>query len=182
MNMSPSGRGWKPDSPGLPQWDFFLPPAHFSVTSFYICLFSHLSLFYLLPHPTLRHIQWHGPWCFSPTMLGAPFTTRRGGVCRATPTGWLKRWTKASPTDFLFCFVFRPYLRHTEVPRLGVEWELQLPAYTTAMAMPDPSHICKLHHSNVRSFNPLSWTLVLIDTVRFLIHSAMTGTPGNILL
>ena len=26
-----------------------------------------------------------------------------------------------------------------EVPRLGVEWELQLLAYTTATAMPDPS-------------------------------------------
>ena len=33
-----------------------------------------------------------------------------------------------------------------EVPRLGVESELQLRAYTTAMATPDPSHTCKLHH------------------------------------
>ena len=32
--------------------------------------------------------------------------------------------------------------------RLGIEWELQLPAYTTASAIPDPSHICKLHHSS----------------------------------
>ena len=34
-----------------------------------------------------------------------------------------------------------------EVPRLGVESELQLQAYTTATATPDPSHICDLHHS-----------------------------------
>ena len=27
-----------------------------------------------------------------------------------------------------------------EVPRLEAEFELQLPAYTTATAMPDPSH------------------------------------------
>ena len=31
-----------------------------------------------------------------------------------------------------------------EVPRLGVESELQLPAYTTATATPDPSCICDL--------------------------------------
>ena len=31
-----------------------------------------------------------------------------------------------------------------EVPRLGVESELQLPAYTTVMATSDPSRICDL--------------------------------------
>ena len=37
-----------------------------------------------------------------------------------------------------------------EASRLGVELEeLQLPAYTTATATPDPSHICDLHHSSV---------------------------------
>ena len=34
-----------------------------------------------------------------------------------------------------------------EVPGLGVESELQVLAYTTAIAMPDPSHICDLSHS-----------------------------------
>ena len=37
----------------------------------------------------------------------------------------------------LFCFL-GPHPRHTEVPRLGVESELQLPIYTTATAMLDP--------------------------------------------
>ena len=32
-----------------------------------------------------------------------------------------------------------------EAPRLGVESELQLPAYTTATAVPDPSHVFNLH-------------------------------------
>ena len=32
-----------------------------------------------------------------------------------------------------------------EVSGLGVKSELQLKAYATASAMPDPSHICKLH-------------------------------------
>jgi len=34
-----------------------------------------------------------------------------------------------------------------EVPRLGVELELQLLGYTTARAMRNPSCICDLHHS-----------------------------------
>ena len=34
-----------------------------------------------------------------------------------------------------------------EVPRLGVESELQLPTYTTATATLDPSHICDLYRS-----------------------------------
>ena len=36
----------------------------------------------------------------------------------------------------LFCFL-GPYPRHMEVPRLGVEAELQLPAYITATATQD---------------------------------------------
>ena len=48
---------------------------------------------------------------------------------------------------FAFCFLgLHP--RHMEVPRLGVELELQLPAHTTATAAWDPSHICDLHHSS----------------------------------
>ena len=35
-----------------------------------------------------------------------------------------------------------------EVPRLGVELEIQLPAYTTATATPDPSGVCELHQSS----------------------------------
>ena len=38
--------------------------------------------------------------------------------------------------------------QHMEVPRLGVECELQLPAYTTATAIPDPSRVCDIHHSS----------------------------------
>ena len=37
---------------------------------------------------------------------------------------------------------------HMEVPRLGVKSELQLPAYTTATATPDPSHVYNLHYNS----------------------------------
>ena len=43
-----------------------------------------------------------------------------------------------------------------EIPRLGVESELHLPAYATAEAT---SHLPATHtaaHSNARAFNPLS--------------------------
>ena len=53
-------------------------------------------------------------------------------------------------SPFLFClsFVFLgPHPRHREVPRLGIQSELQLPAYATATATRDPSHVCDLHPS-----------------------------------
>ena len=50
---------------------------------------------------------------------------------------------------FCLFFVFwGPHLWHMEAPRLGVELELQPLAYAAATAMPDPSHICELHHSS----------------------------------
>ena len=53
---------------------------------------------------------------------------------------------------------FRAHPRHVEVLRLGVESELQLLAYTTATAMPDPNRVCDLHHSSwqCRILSPLS--------------------------
>ena len=57
---------------------------------------------------------------------------------------------------FFLSFAFLGlHLPHMEVPRLGVEWELQLPVYTTAIARPDSSRICDLHHS--------SWQCRILD-------------------
>ena len=43
---------------------------------------------------------------------------------------------------FFFSFFFlRPHLWHMEVPGLGFESELELPAYTTATAMQIPAHL-----------------------------------------
>ena len=61
---------------------------------------------------------------------------------------------------------------HMKVPRLGFKWKLQLPAYTTATATQDPSHVCDLHHSSRQRqiLNPLSegrgQTLIRTDTSR----------------
>ena len=63
---------------------------------------------------------------------------------------------------------------YMEVPRLGVILELQLPAYATATATPDLSHVCDLHHSSQQHeiLNPLSkardGTCMLMDTSQVL--------------
>ena len=41
-----------------------------------------------------------------------------------------------------------PHPWYMEVSRLGVQSELQPPAYTTATATPDLSRVCDLHHSS----------------------------------
>ena len=61
-----------------------------------------------------------------------------------------------------FFLVFLPFLgpfpQHMEVPRLGVESELQPPAYATATATQDLSCICDLHYCSqqYQILNPLS--------------------------
>ena len=75
---------------------------------------------------------------------------------------------------FVLFFVFffsKLRLWHMAVPGLGVESDLHLPAYATATAMPDPSHICDLWCSlwQHQILSPLSkardWTHILTDTV-----------------
>ena len=68
-----------------------------------------------------------------------------------------------------------------ELPRVRVESELQLLAYTTATQ--DPSHVCDLNHSSeyLRIFNPLSnardrtRNLMVTSWIRFC--CATMGTP-----
>ena len=57
-----------------------------------------------------------------------------------------------------FFFNLGPHLQHVEVPRLGVEEELQLPipAWPQQRRIPAESETYTAAHSNTRSFNPLS--------------------------
>ena len=50
---------------------------------------------------------------------------------------------------YIYIYRYRPQLWHTEVPRLGVESELQMTAY--AIATSDPSCVCDLYHSSEQS-------------------------------
>ena len=60
---------------------------------------------------------------------------------------------KAAPR-YLFFFFFKPQKKFPG----SVKLQLQLLAYATAIAMPDPSQVCHLHHSSrqCRVLNPLS--------------------------
>ena len=53
-------------------------------------------------------------------------------------------------------------MQHTEVLRLGVKLELQLWAYATAMATPDPSRTVN------RLMEARDGTCILVDTSRIL--------------
>ena len=59
---------------------------------------------------------------------------------------------------FVFSSFRGLFLRHMEVPRLGVELELQLPACLRATAARDLSHVCDLHHNSQQCqiLNPMS--------------------------
>ena len=58
--------------------------------------------------------------------------------------------------NFFFAFLC-PYPCHMKVPRLGIESDLQLLAYTITTAIPDANIICDLHHSSWQRqiLNPL---------------------------
>ena len=70
-----------------------------------------------------------------------------------------------------------------EVSGLGVQLELEPPAYITATAMSDLSHICDLHHSSQEHqiLNPLNKArdqihyLMVLSQIHF--RCTMLGTP-----
>ena len=70
------------------------------------------------------------------------------------------------------------------IPRLGVELKLQLLAYTRATAMPDPSHVCSLHHSSQQCliFNPLSEArdFILMDPSQGHNPLSHSGNPRRV--
>ena len=85
---------------------------------------------------------------------------------------------------FIFAF-FRAAPTSYGSSRLGDESELQLLAYTTATAVQDPSHVCKLQYSSWQHqiLNPLSKakdeTCVLMVPSRICFHCTMMGTPQS---
>ena len=93
-------------------------------------------------------------------------------------------WTFAVLTRFLF---LGPHVLHMEVPRVGVQSELQLLAYTTATATPNLSSIFDLHHSSWQCWilkllsKARDRTLVLVDTSQVGYHWATVVTLTSFL-
>ena len=86
-----------------------------------------------------------------------------------------------------FCFLGPPSWP-MEVPKLGVESELQLPTYSTATAKQHPCCVCTLHHSSqqYRIANPLSAvrdrTGILMYTSQIHFCCTTMGTPTSTIL
>ena len=95
------------------------------------------------------HYELFLPVCVTSQMLSS-LSDLRGTV---SPPGPL-----TLPTSSFVFVLLGPPLQHMEGPRLGVQLELQLPAYATATATSDPSRVCDLHHSSwqCQILNPLS--------------------------
>ena len=98
--------------------------------------------------------------------------------------GFLSFITSRILVDIVFFWgVKGPQVWYMEVPRLEIEMELQLPAYATATAIPDPSHFCNLQYSSWQCWilTPLSRardrTCILMDTSWICFPCARAGTP-----
>ena len=101
-------------------------------------------------------------------------TGPRGGL--SSNLTFISLWnTQGIPQALSFFFFFfglfvflGPHLWHVDVPRLGVQSELLLPAYTTVTATRYPSHIYDLCHSSWQC-----WILNPLSDARDLTHNPM---------
>ena len=80
---------------------------------------------------------------------------------RKHPISWQIMVLKDDPAFsflFLLYFFLWPHLQHREGPRLRIELKLQLLAYSTVKAPPDPRRTCDLHRSlwQCQMLNPLT--------------------------
>ena len=96
-------------------------------------------------------------------------------------------WARSVSSFFLSAFFFSAVPLHMDIPRLGIESELQLPPYASTTATPDPCYICNLHHSaqQCQILNPLSrarvWIHILMHTSRVHDHWATRELQGSFL-
>ena len=84
---------------------------------------------------------------------------------------------------FFFFFFLGLHPWHIEVPRIGVELKLQLPAYIIATELPDLSHVRNLHHRPQQRWilNPLGkardWNHILMESSWVQYHWAIMWNP-----
>ena len=115
-------------------WKF--PPASTFLAGWQITTAHTLGAFLHLPHTVHTVLS-------SENVLTCFIFTTLGGRYSYDP--YLE---KEETETQRFFFFFQCCTWHMEVPRTGVESELQLPATATATATRDPSCICRLHHSS----------------------------------
>ena len=118
-----------------------------------------------------------------PYAAGAALKRKKSKDKPTTLSFSIKEQSFSSQVFFIF---WGPRLWHMEFPRLGVQSELQVQAYATAVATWDPSCIFNLHHGlpQRRILEPLSEarhrTCILMDTSWVCYHRARTGPPSQV--
>ena len=114
------------------------------------------------------------------------FYKKKGATEQENPTGrqflrsQIKEQSLLTSMTFFFFFFFFVFLGpcpwHMQVPRLGVESELYLMAYTTATSTPNPSRVCDLHYGSwqCQILNPpreaRDRTCIFMDTSQIRFH------------
>ena len=78
-----------------------------------------------------------------------------------------------------FGLFLRPNPQHIEIPRLRVELKLQPPAYATATATPDPSHVCELHPSSCSVRCVAHWVRPRIEPASLWIQDSIINHKGH---
>ena len=147
-----------------------------------------------LPRPPLFTINCFTSWRSRHPMCGSGVGCPHKAMYQelaSDPADWVQSQRTAPATPFRdvvqdagekfqysnFCCTFFFFFSgpwHLEIPGLGVKSELQLPAYTTATATQDLSHVCDVHGSLQQPWilNPLSEAKdqirILMDTSRIL--------------
>ena len=159
---------WQPQVCSPSPWVSFLWKVHLCCTLTYSLDKHH-------PVPFSRWTPAHPPvassWTLSCPRLS--FLSSPISNLSASPVNSLIKIYLKAELSFSF---FQLYQWHTEVPRLGVESELQLLACATATARPDQSCICDLHCSLLQCLilNPLiearNRTCILMDIRPGIVH------------
>ena len=84
--------------------------------------------------------------------------------------------TSSNAIAFLFFFFLGPHPWLMEVPRLGVESQLQLPTYAIATATREVSYIYGLHHSSQQHQIQTHWARPGIDPASSWILARFAST------
>ena len=142
-------------------WCVFLQETAVSLKRASMALFSHLHLHTsprLQPVPDYpgAHVMKAPKLCHVPCRMGVSTPRQPPLVCHISSPEHLL--SSSALQSLFFTPLLGPHSWHMGVPRLGVESELQLPAYITAAATPGPSHVFDLHHSSwhCQIHNPLN--------------------------
>ena len=106
------------------------------------------------PCGSRSHGQWEESWCACHSGYHCPHLSHCGSRGTWECMSVFTAHTRLHRVSLLFVF-WGSHLWHMDVSRLGVELELQFLA--TATAMPDPSHICDLHHSHSSAGSLTHW-------------------------